>query len=117
MGAYSDFVANILYGGTPAPNAVMKEIIDRTSTSATITVSAGCRYVFTQPLTSLTVSGVENYAFESELQFTAGDGATVSFPDTLGWMGEPSFAVGKSYIINIRNNIAVCSAYTPGVTA
>jgi hypothetical protein len=115
MGAYSDFVANKLYGGNPS-GGVMTEVVNSSSTTATLTVAAGLRYVFTKPLTSLVVSKVENYAYESEIVFTAGTGITVAFPETLGWIGEPSFEAGKSYIINIRNNVAVCAAYKPGAT-
>ena len=41
----------------------------------------------------------------------------LAFPTSLGWIGEPSFEAGKSYIISIRNNVAVAAEYTPGVTA
>lgn len=117
MSAYSDLVANILYGGKPAVDAVMKEIVDTSSTSVTLTVSAGCRYVFTQAITSLTVSSVENYSFESEIKFTAGDGFQISLPATLDTIPEePTFEAGKSYIINFRHNCAVCASYKPGVT-
>ena len=41
----------------------------------------------------------------------------LSFPDSLGWIGEPFFERGKNYIISIRNNVAVAAEYTPGVEA
>lgn len=116
MSAYSDFVANKLYGGNPS-GGVMTEVVNSSSTTATLTVAAGLRYVFNQPLTSLVVSKVENYAYESEIKFTAGTGFVISLPATLNTIPEePSFEAGKSYIINIRNNCAVCAAYTPGAT-
>ena len=108
-------------------------VTDSTATTATIAnLAANTRYVFTQPLTSLTVGAVTDSVLESEIQFTAGDSIGVDFPASLGMVGiddtddtgdtgdtyeEPAFEPGKSYIINIKNNIAVAAEYTPGVTA
>ena len=104
--------------------AVQSTVTNSTATTATIAnLAANTRYVFTQPLTSLTVGTVTDSALESEIQFTAGDSIAVDFPVSLGMIGiddtadEPAFEAGKSYIINVKNNIAVAAEYTPGVTA
>lgn len=101
--------------GGSGSSATMSTVTDNTSTTASLAIASCVRKVFTQPLTSLTVSSVVDSEEESEIVFTAGTGITVSFPESLGFIGEPSFEAGKSYIINIRNNVAVCAEYSPGV--
>lgn len=109
--------------GTPGPQgepgAYLQptDITDSTSTTATIAeLAENVRYVYTLPLTSLTVSAVPDSAQETEIQFTAGTGITVSLPADVGVMptGGVVFAEGGSYIINFRNRIAVIASYTPG---
>jgi hypothetical protein len=91
-------------------------VTDSNSTAAVIgSLAANTRYVYTKALTSLKVSAVVDSSMESELQFTAGSSITVELPATLGVIGEPSFEAGKSYIISVKNNIAVAAEYTPGV--
>lgn len=95
----------------------MEVVTDTTSTTATIAeLAENVRYVYTQPLTSLTVSAVPDSAQETEIQFTAGTGITVSLPADVGMMplGGATFVEGASYIINFRNKIAVIASYTPG---
>lgn len=67
----------------------------------------------------LWVGTVENSPIEAEIwiYFEEGEMASLNFPSSMGWTNEPSTSGGKYYIINIRNNVAVCTEYTPGVTA
>lgn len=89
-------------------------------TGDALTVEAmlgGFRYTVAAPISTLTVDEVQLSSLESELwvTFVAGDTApTVTFPVILSWIGEPSFEAGKSYIINICNNVAICAEYTHG---
>ena len=82
-----------------------------------LSVEANARYVVKSAITKLTVTSVANSNLESEIQFTAGSSITVELPASLGVIGEPSFEAGKSYIISVKNNIAVAAEYTPGVSA
>lgn len=104
--------------GEPGAYIQPTNITDTTSTTATIaSLAENVRYVYTQPLTSLTISAVPDSAQETEIQFTAGTGITVSLPADVGMMplGGATFVEGASYIINFRNKIAVVASYTPGV--
>ena len=92
--------------------AVLQQVItDNTSTVATISMAANTRYVFTQPLTSLTISSVEDSNFESEVQFTTGTSITVNLPDTLKFVGYVGFEPEMNFIVNVKNNIAVVADY------
>ena len=93
-------------------------VTNSSSTAAVIgSLAANTRYVYTKALTSLKVSAVVDSSMESEIQFTAGSSITVELPASLGVIGEPTFEAGKSYVISVKNNIAVAAEYTPGVTA
>lgn len=87
---------------------------DNTSTTATIDIAANRRYVFTQPLTSLTIQSVEDGALESEVQFATGSSIQVVLPASLAIVTEENFQPNKHYIISIKNNIAAIASYTPG---
>lgn len=79
-------------------------------------VEPNCRYILASGGEELVVGNIAESSLESEIWIPAAAiPVTVSFPSALGWIGEPSFEAGKSYIINIRHNVAVCSEYTPGV--
>ena len=54
----------------------------------------------------LSVASVEQTLSEIIIRFRYISGG-VSFPDTLQWIGTPSFESGKTYVISIVNNIAV----------
>ena len=95
-----------------APGMALQQVItNTTSTVATISMAANTRYVFTKPLTSLTISSVEDSNFESEVQFTSGNSITVSMPDGLHYAGYIEFKNNTNYIINIKNKIAVVVDY------
>ena len=92
----------------------------------TLTVEGGKRYIITTTAHSVECVGsilVGDTTRECEIVLTdksneeGGVFWSLSFPDSLGWIGEPSFEQGKNYIINIRNNVAVAAEYTPGVEA
>lgn len=121
-GLYNAVTGNkigVISGGGGGGGAAMSTITDSTSTSATIAeLEENVRYLYTQPLTDLTVESVPDSAQETEIQFTAGSDITVSLPADVGIMptGGVVFAAGASYIINFRNKIAVIASYTPGGT-
>lgn len=54
----------------------------------------------------LSVASVEQTLSEIIMRFKYISGG-VSFPDTLQWIGTPSFESGKIYVISIINNVAV----------
>lgn len=98
----------LLYGekGDKGDPAVMTTLTDTVNTEATLAIEGGKRYVFTQPLNSLTVTGVEDSGYESEIEFTCN--GEVSLPSAgLKYIGiapeNISFETGISYIIKIRN--------------
>ena len=90
-------------------------IMDDTSTSPVIPVlKANRRYVFTQPLTSLFVSAVEDSNLESVIEFTVGDSdAVVQLPASLKMVNLAAFKKRESYIICVKSNIAVMAGYVP----
>jgi hypothetical protein len=83
----------------------------------------GKRYVLTpnevtDGVEVLDMTNDQSTLMESEIVFTTSAIAflEVSLPVWLDTLPvEPIFEAGKSYIINIRNNMAVCAEYKPGV--
>lgn len=95
-----------------APGMALQNVItDTSSTTATLNMEANTRYVFTQPMTSLTVSSVADSNFESEIQFTSGNSITVILPEDLHYVGYVEFQNNTNYIMNIKNKIAVVVDY------
>ena len=90
-------------------------IVDDTSTEPVIDIlKANRRYVFTQPITSLFVSAVEDSNLESVIEFTVGDtDAVVQLPASLKMVNRAAFKRNESYIISVKNNIAVMAGYVP----
>lgn len=88
---------------------------DDTSTEVTIpSLLANRRYVYTQPLTSLTIEEVTDSPLESEIKFTAGADPVVTLPATVGLVNQIQFVAGARYIICIKNNVAVITNYSVG---
>ena len=122
MSSYRDWLYNHLGGSSSG--GIMEDVIYHDPFTDVVileNIEGGKRYIChneTRDELYFTVKSVEDSPLESEIVLStdaSAFGIVASFPDTLGWIGEPSFEVGKSYIINIRNNVAVCSEYTPGV--
>ena len=90
-------------------------ITDDTSTDAAIDIlKANRRYVFTQPITSLSVNAIEDSNLESVIEFTVGESdANVQLPASLKMVNRASFKRNESYIISVKNNIAVMAGYVP----
>lgn len=90
-------------------------ITDNTSTEPVIDIlKANRRYVFTQPITSLFVSAVEDSNLESVIEFTVGESdANVQLPASLKMVNRAAFKRNESYIISVKNNIAVMAGYVP----
>lgn len=95
---------------------LMRYVTDGTTVDATVALTGGTHWTFEQPLVGLTFSGVENSHCESEVVFTGGTALNVDIPSGVSVVGEPTFEPGKSYIINVRDNMLVAAEYTPGVT-
>lgn len=88
-------------------------IVDDTRTEPVIDIlKANRRYVFTQPITSLFISAVEDSALESDIEFTVGDtDANVTFPDTLKFINRAAFRRNESCVISVKNNLAVMAGF------
>lgn len=122
MGAYAEFVAKKLYGGNTS-SGVMEEVKIDLASHVPLHVEGGKRYVLipnevTDGVEVLDMTNDQSTLLESEIVFTTSATAflEVALPDWLGTIPvEPVFEAGKSYIINIRNNVAVCAEYKPGV--
>lgn len=95
---------------------------DTTSTTASITVNTSTfynkLYRYTQPLTSLTLTGApiettgSTYRYETEIQFTTGTNFTFTATGLDNkWLGvdAPTFVDGETYIIVVKNGYAVCA--------
>ena len=95
---------------------LMVYVTGGTERDVTLALGGGTHWTFEQPLEGLTVSGVENSHYESEIVFTGGTALNVDIPASVSVVGAPTFEAGKSYVINVRDNILVASEYTPGVT-
>lgn len=85
-----------------------KLVTDTSSTTATVSVAENTRYVYTQPLTSLTVGSVADSLLESEIDFTTG--VSFSFtatPLTNKWIDmAPTWLPNTHYIIVIKSGYA-----------
>ena len=114
-----DPVKDMIAAAVAASGGGLQDVViyENEDADYSFSVEGGHRYILDGEVVNCVYVYIENSSAESEIWFTSGsDGASFFFPETLGWIGEPSFEAGKSYIINIRNNCAVCAAYTPGVT-
>ena len=74
------------------------------------------RYIFSTPLSSLSISDVPDSSLEIELVFTVQDGFVLTLPGCVGKVNPDNwqFEAGGSYLLNIRNRLAVAGRYTPG---
>jgi hypothetical protein len=102
--SYRDWLYNQLGGSSSMQTVTSAE------TAPQLAVTGGKRYVFTQPLNSLTITSVEDSEYESEIEFTCN--GEVSLPPTgLKYIGiapeDVAFETGITYIINICNSRAV----------
>ncbi|MCI5778908.1 MAG: hypothetical protein MR051_03690 [Lentisphaeria bacterium] len=94
---------------------LMVYVTGGTGSDITMALTGGTHWTFEQPLEGLTFSSVANSRYESEVIFTGGTALTVDIPASVSVIGEPTFAAGKSYVINVRDNMLVAAEYTPGV--
>lgn len=95
---------------------LMVYVTGGTGSDITMALTGGKQWTFEQPLEGLTFSSVANSHLESEVIFTGGTALNVDIPASVSVIGEPTFAAGKSYVINVRDNMLVAAEYTPGVT-
>lgn len=90
------------------PPCQMQEIVDNTKTSVTIaSLEEGKRYVYLKPLTKLQITAVPRFGCESEIEFTAASGISVTYPSGLGVIPASgvTFTSGKTYVLNFRFGI------------
>lgn len=88
---------------------------DDTSTNVTIDrLAANRQYVYTQPLTRLIITAVDDNTLESEIRFTAGQNFRITLPNSVGIINQVTFTPGISYVVVIKNNLVVMSDYTTG---
>jgi hypothetical protein len=107
----------IYFKGIP----IVQNVISTTSTTPSINVGNGanrhCRYTFTQPLTSLTITNAilsddPKNVWEIEFQFTTDSTFTFTAADLANkWLGvsAPTFDPNTSYVIAIKNGYATYS--------
>lgn len=90
---------------------------DTVNTSVTIPVlSGGTSYIFTQPLTSLSIESVANVTAEDRLKFTLASGGSISWPAGCDVIPEDfSQEDGKSYKMSVVEGGIVIVPYRPGV--
>lgn len=99
-----------------------KRVVDESSTTPSLDISTSSfynqLYIYTQPLTSLTLtnsypdSNTSQYRYETEIQFTTGSSFTFTATGLANkWLGitSPSFDASSSYVIVVKNGYAVCS--------
>jgi len=91
------------------------ETITYTETSKTIAnVEANKNYVFSNPITSITLTACETSFEETTIEFTTASSGTLAFQDNSGitWVdGTPTFSANKSYLIVIFNKLGFVKEY------
>lgn len=128
MSATFDTLLNTLRDGlTPAevsklaavfePKMVYTTLDNSGSTVSIAFVNGGTHVTVLNPVDSITITGpTANTDRDCEVVFTAGTATpVVDIPVSMSVVGSPSYAAGKSYIINILDNMLVSAEYTPGV--
>lgn len=86
-------------------------VTDTSSTTAIIDVYGGTHYEFTQPLTGMTISSIQDSHYESEIVFTGGTALVVDLPASVYLVNSPTFSEGKNYIVSIRDNKLVAGEF------
>lgn len=83
------------------PNRVTTQ--DTSSTTASINVSENTDYIFTQPLTSLTLGTIANSTYYSDIYFTTGNSFTFTASNLTGYYftNTPTFNANTEYKIHI----------------
>lgn len=83
------------------PNRVTTQ--DTSSTTASINVSENTDYIFTQPLTSLTLGTIANSTYYSDIYFTTGNSFTFTASNLTSYyfVNTPTFNANTEYKIHI----------------
>lgn len=89
--------------------------VDNTDT-VDLTVSGGTYVTLANDISTVILNNPQNSTEEWTCIFTAGTASdpVVDIPASMSVVGEPSFEQGKSYIINVLDNILVSAEYTKG---
>lgn len=95
---------------------VLATSTDTVTTSAAISVlSGGTAYIYTQPLTSLSVASVANAPAEDYIRFTLASGGSVSIPASVAVLNSGlEFEGGKEYLVAFNGGMMVAAEVTPG---
>lgn len=106
-------VQNQVFLGKAQPASSATVITDNTSTSITLAEAKGGTIYKYGTLTNLTVTAVEQSDQETVIYFKAGATITATFPNTLKWINDNTFApeANTDYVISIVNNIAAWASY------
>lgn len=90
-----------LNNGVVTPSRVTTQ--DTSSTTASINVSENTDYIFTQPLTSLTLGTIANSAYYSDIYFTTGNSFTFTANNLTSYyfVNTPTFDANTEYKIHI----------------
>jgi len=106
---------HVTVNGAPAATRIVTST-DTVTTSAAIPVlSGGVAYIYTQPLTSLSVANVANAPAEDYIRFTLASGGSVSIPASVAVLNSGlEFEGGKEYLIAFNGGMMVAAEVTPG---
>ena len=103
----------IIEADVQAKAPMLVYVTDTSSTTAIIDVYGGTHYEFTQPLTGMTISSIQDSHYESEIVFTGGTALDVDLPASVYLVNSPTFSEGKNYIVSIRDNKLVAGEFEP----
>jgi hypothetical protein len=100
------------WGGTGSDEVIpqiasLNKIVNNSSTTLVIYARANTTHIYQKPLTSLYISTVDVSVQETTIYFTAGSSITVTLPASVKTIGTMSFEPNKSYVISIKDGIAV----------
>ncbi|MBQ6353322.1 MAG: hypothetical protein IJJ28_08650 [Lentisphaeria bacterium] len=106
---------HVTVNGAPAATRIVTST-DTVTTSAAIPVlSGGVAYIYTQPLTSLSVASVANAPAEDYIRFTLASGGSVSIPASVAVLNSGlEFEGGKEYLVAFNGGMMVAAEVTPG---
>lgn len=105
----------LFVSGRPVLTELATRIDSETTSAAIEVLSGGTSYIFTQPLTCLSITSVVRAEIEDQFQFTLASGGQVTVPASCGF-APPDFVFegGKSYLMAILGGNVIAGEYTAG---
>lgn len=90
-----------------ASGGMLVRVVDNSTTSALIAVlSGGTSYIYTQPLTALTVESVAAVPMADYIRFTLAAGASVSIPNSVLQLNSAiTFEEGSTYLLGFQDGV------------